>query len=157
VRALERARDDLIRSLVREPSHEELAHALGASAEDVRVIEALRVRVLSLERATSLTEEPERQAVWEIPDAAHRSPEAELTRKGLAADLEDCLATALTEDERRVLTLRYPAQLTLEQVARVLGVPLGTVGSRERRAERKMKACLEGKGWEVREILHTLS
>jgi DNA-directed RNA polymerase sigma subunit (sigma70/sigma32) len=153
---LERAREDLIQSFAREPSRDELASALGLSAEDVRTIEALRVHMLSLEHLSSPTEEAERQPIWELPDAGHHSAEAELTRKGLAEDLDECLARALTEEERRVLTLRYLTQLTLEQVARVLGIPLGTVSSRERRAARKMKQCLEGKGWQVRDILHPL-
>jgi RNA polymerase sigma-70 factor (ECF subfamily) len=58
----------------------------------------------------------------------------------------DQLETAirrLSLDHRAVLVLRYYADLPLEQVAQVLGVPLGTVNSRLHHAMRAMRAALD--------------
>ena len=58
----------------------------------------------------------------------------------------DQLETAirrLSVDHRSVLVLRYYADLPLEQVAQVLGVPLGTVNSRLHHAMRAMRAALD--------------
>ena len=51
------------------------------------------------------------------------------------------LAT-LSDEERESVALRYGADLTMPQIARVLGEPLTTVDSRVHRALRKMRAVL---------------
>jgi RNA polymerase sigma-70 factor, ECF subfamily len=58
----------------------------------------------------------------------------------------DQLETAirrLSVDHRAVLVLRHYADLPLEQVAQVLGIPLGTVNSRLHHAMRAMRAALD--------------
>jgi RNA polymerase sigma-70 factor, ECF subfamily len=58
----------------------------------------------------------------------------------------DQLETAirrLSVDHRTVLVLRHYADLPLEEVAQVLGVPLGTVNSRLHHAMRAMRAALD--------------
>ena len=58
----------------------------------------------------------------------------------------DQLETAirrLSVDHRAVLVLRHYADLPLEQVAQVLGIPPGTVNSRLHHAMRAMRAALE--------------
>jgi RNA polymerase sigma-70 factor (ECF subfamily) len=49
----------------------------------------------------------------------------------------------LSVEQRAVVTLRYHADLTLEQVAEVLGVPQGTVHSRLARAIAVLRAALD--------------
>ena len=51
------------------------------------------------------------------------------------------LAT-LSDEERESVALRYGADLSMPQIARVLGEPLTTVDSRVHRALRKMRAVL---------------
>ena len=73
-------------------------------------------------------------ADWEaMPRARARIP--------LALDLLDALA-ALPEADREVLFLLAWADLTYEQIAAALDVPLGTVRSRINRARRKLDAVL---------------
>ena len=58
----------------------------------------------------------------------------------------DQLETAirrLSVDHRAVLVLRHYADLPLDQVAQVLGIPLGTVNSRLHHAMRAMRAALD--------------
>jgi len=55
--------------------------------------------------------------------------------------LRDALAT-LTTDQRRLLALRYDADLELAEIAAVLAVPLGTVKSRLSRALAALRARL---------------
>jgi RNA polymerase sigma-70 factor (ECF subfamily) len=50
---------------------------------------------------------------------------------------------ALPERHRRVLTLAVHAELSHEQIADVLGIPVGTVASRRNTAVRKLRAKLE--------------
>jgi RNA polymerase sigma-70 factor (ECF subfamily) len=48
----------------------------------------------------------------------------------------------LTTDQRTVLVLHYQVGLPLEQIAEIVGVPYGTVGSRLHNAKRSLKAAL---------------
>ena len=52
---------------------------------------------------------------------------------------------ALSPDHRIVIALRYGRDLTLEQVADTLGLPLGTVKSRLHRARLALRKKLQGK------------
>jgi RNA polymerase sigma-70 factor (ECF subfamily) len=60
---------------------------------------------------------------------------------------DDAVAAAvarLSPDHRIVIALRYWRDLTLEQVAETLGLPLGTVKSRLHYALRALRSELEG-------------
>lgn len=54
----------------------------------------------------------------------------------------DAGLSRLTPDQRTVLVLRYYLDLSLEEIAGVLGVPVGTVKSRTHRALEAMHAAL---------------
>lgn len=60
-----------------------------------------------------------------------------------AAALRAALAT-LTREQRRLLVLRYDADLELAEIAEVLAIPLGTVKSRLSRALAALRARLSG-------------
>lgn len=63
--------------------------------------------------------------------AAPESIEREVGLRAQAGTLREMLAQ-LPEDQRRVLELAYLQDLTQSQIARVLGLPLGTVKGRAR-------------------------
>lgn len=48
----------------------------------------------------------------------------------------------LNADQRRVIALRYGADLTESEIAQVLGWPVGTVKSRLNRARERLRMCL---------------
>jgi len=52
----------------------------------------------------------------------------------------------LSADQRAVLVLHYYADLPLSEMADILGVPVGTVGSRLHHAARRLRAVLEADG-----------
>lgn len=88
----------------------------------------------SIERAE---DEPPRPVLDTAP-----GPEADAARRQLQSLLWRALA-ALPEPQREILVLRDYQDLTYEEIARVLGVPLGTVMSRLHRARRAARAAVE--------------
>ncbi len=93
----------------------------------------------------------ERQRVYLQPlsplalEAAGREPAPyECDPQQLIADREE-LSRALAHlnaDQRRVIALRYGADLSEAEIAQVLGWPVGTVKSRLNRAREKLRVCL---------------
>jgi RNA polymerase sigma-70 factor (ECF subfamily) len=69
-------------------------------------------------------------------------PEADTARRQLQALLWRALGT-LTEPQREILVLRDYRDLSYEEIARVLDVPLGTVMSRLHRARRAAREAVE--------------
>ena len=93
--------------------------------------EARRKRELSLElEAEDLPAEA--GLVEEMPDVASR------------VDLERAMAT-LSEGERAALAACYYADLSHEEAAQALGIPVGTVKTHVLRGKAKLKARLAGK------------
>jgi RNA polymerase sigma factor (sigma-70 family) len=68
----------------------------------------------------------------------------QIVRLENAADLHTALET-LSDEQQRVLELRYFADLELSEIALVTEVPLGTVKSRLHRALRTLRATLQAK------------
>lgn len=60
----------------------------------------------------------------------------------LGLDNVRTMLAVLTADQRAVLLLRFVAELTLEEIAAVLGRPLGAVKQLQRRALRSLKRAL---------------
>lgn len=93
-------------------------------------------------RATTLSLEAE-----ETPDAAWKDertkdPQAVLVQQIERAQVQAALAS-LPTPYREVLVLREFENLSYQQMAEVLGCPIGTVMSRLGRAREKLKAALE--------------
>jgi RNA polymerase sigma-70 factor (ECF subfamily) len=80
-------------------------------------------------RRPQLTEDPPEQTA-----TGDRSAEADAIMR---ADVDRALAT-LTSDERRLLALRYVADLTQEAVAETLEIPEGTVKVRLHRLRKRL-------------------
>jgi RNA polymerase sigma-70 factor (ECF subfamily) len=71
------------------------------------------------------------------PPVARTDPQDELERRELQAAVRRAIAR-LPRPQRDVLVLREYAELSYEEIARTLGIELGTVMSRLHRARRKL-------------------
>ncbi|ONG44673.1 hypothetical protein BKE38_27555 [Pseudoroseomonas deserti] len=80
----------------------------------------------------------EEAAVLDLPDQAD-GPDAALSRQQDAARLEQALA-ALPVELRECLVLKEIEELSYKEIARITGVPVGTVMSRLWRARRALLA-----------------
>jgi RNA polymerase sigma factor (sigma-70 family) len=76
----------------------------------------------------------------DMPELALRPPQADAL---LVRDLERAVAR-LPVDQRAVLLLVTLEDMSYEQVARTLGIPIGTVMSRLSRAREKLRAMMLG-------------
>ena len=79
----------------------------------------------------------------EIAATAPDTPLRALESKELLRRLADCLQR-LPAAWKAVLALREAEELPYEEIARVLGIELGTVRSRLARARGALKTCVEG-------------
>lgn len=70
-------------------------------------------------------------------------PESYVQRRELQAAIMDCLQ-ALSEDQRVVAVLSDIEGFSYEEIARIVGVALGTVKSRLSRARHSLRDCLQG-------------
>lgn len=74
-----------------------------------------------------------------MPEPAYSDESLEaIERTSFAARL-----ALLSDDERRILLLRYDADLTQPAIAAVLGIPEGTVKVRLHRARGKLRTLVE--------------
>ena len=78
----------------------------------------------------------------EMPELAQRATQGDAL---MVRDLERAVA-ALPEGQRQVLLLVALEDLSYEETARVLGIPIGTVMSRLARAREKVRSLMHGKG-----------
>lgn len=78
----------------------------------------------------------------DMPELAQRAVQGDAL---LVRDLERALV-ALPAAQREVLLLVALEDLSYEQTARVLGIPIGTVMSRLARAREKLRTMMQGKG-----------
>jgi RNA polymerase sigma factor (sigma-70 family) len=76
----------------------------------------------------------------EMPELAQRAPQGDAL---LVRDLDRAI-TRLPSEQRAVLLLVTLEEMSYEQVARTLGIPIGTVMSRLSRAREKLRAMMLG-------------
>lgn len=86
----------------------------------------------------------ERKAPQGLQDAAAASGDAasETESAGELAQLRDALGN-LPDEQRAILSLHYLDDMSVVQIARVFGVPVGTVKSRLYHARNRLKQALE--------------
>jgi RNA polymerase sigma factor (sigma-70 family) len=89
-------------------------------------------------RATRLTDPLED----EMPELAQRAPQGDGL---LVRDLDRAIGR-LPAEQRAVLLLVTLEEMSYEEVARTLGIPIGTVMSRLSRARDKLRVMMQGQG-----------
>lgn len=92
--------------------------------------------------ASQVRRAPARAAVVDIDDVVHEIRSVD-SHRDQAIDLQRCLLL-LPEDQRAVLLLVALEDLSYAQVAKVLGIPVGTVMSRLSRARARLQDLMEG-------------
>ena len=95
------------------------------------------LRPLSLDDVTESEVSPGTGSYMEQVDPQEQVAQREEVRQALAQ---------LSPDQRRVIALRYGADLTEVDIAQVLGWPVGTVKSRLNRARERLRALLNDGG-----------
>jgi RNA polymerase sigma-70 factor (ECF subfamily) len=101
-----------------------------------------RAKLVSLSQTEEGTSGEERTI--ELTDPADR-PDEEAEKSELARRL-DALVQQLPPDSRTAILLRHQQDLPYEEIARVLGVPIGTVKARIHRARIMLKQKLLAQG-----------
>jgi RNA polymerase sigma-70 factor (ECF subfamily) len=126
--------------------------------------DALQAALVAIWRDLPTLRDPDRFVAWAYRVLVRRcQADRRRARRSLAlVDIEPALATTgdvqvsvalhdelerafrtLTDDQRSVLVLTYYRELTIEEVAEVMGVPPGTVKSRLHYAKQAMRAAVE--------------
>jgi len=118
----------------------------------LRDVASLRSWLLTIARNQFLqwhrSERPEAAVVGDVPDEADDAPGAESTLERARRDLAVRRAVERLEpDLRETVALHYFQELSLREVAAVLGLPVGTAKSRIHRALDDLGKSLER--WEV--------
>jgi RNA polymerase sigma-B factor len=128
----------LTEELGRFPTPKEIARRLEVSVEDV--LEALEAgharRTLSLDAPRSAEDEDAATGLESIGDA---DPGYDRVEAGLASNAAD-----LSEEEWRVLRMRFDDELTQQEIGRQLGVSQMQVSRISRRALWKLLAAVQG-------------
>jgi RNA polymerase sigma factor for flagellar operon FliA len=141
VRALQAATGDLTARLGRSPSDDEIREALGCSPSDyAQILEAASCQIVSLDSGT----DDEGNPLADLVNGKHVVDPSE--RAAIRAAIGQALRQ-LDERERIVLSLYYVEDLTLQEVANVIGVHKSVVVRNHSRAILKLRALLEVSGF----------
>ena len=81
-----------------------------------------------------------------LVDSGAPSPFDSAAQRGLRQDLEAALAR-LRPEYRRLIVMRYLEDLSYEDIAEVVGLPLGTVKSHLHRARAALGRLMAESGW----------
>ncbi len=112
------------------------------SLRDADRFEAWTYRLVTRACLQELRRRRRVQVVELSPDDVIEQPGDFAADAALRDQLQHALAS-LTPDHRAVVVLRHLSGLPLEEIAEVLGVPLGTVASRLHHATRSLRAAID--------------
>jgi RNA polymerase primary sigma factor len=146
LRRIQKIRDDLTKTLGREPSHEEVAVASGDKPSRLEALEGLFMSFVSLD--TPIDEEGKLELAEVIPDNSQDSPLVKLEEENALDDVEEAL-THLPNREREIVRLRYGLKdgkfYTLEELGQMMGVTRERVRQLELKALKVLRHPMVGK------------
>jgi len=151
LKVLEKAAEELSQRLGRKPFITELAQFADLTEEEVQTTLDLRIYISSI-NAPNQDDGLIGGPLAVDPLAPDPGPEEQVMKQRLAQSVDLCLQTALDADERRITTLRFTGGLTRARIGALLDLNPSKVERLERVAKRKLRSCLETKGWEIRDI-----
>ncbi len=149
---LKKAQRELKQLLQRNPSEAELAEALEISPEQLRQLQQLRRKSLSLNHRVGKEEDTELMDLLE--DEISQSPEQQMSETMMRQELWEVLAQVLTPREKDVISMRYglttSEPCTLEQVGCLFNLSRERVRQIQSKAMRKLRRphiAKRLKGW----------
>jgi RNA polymerase sigma factor (RpoD-like family) len=151
---LKKAQRELKQQLRRNPSENEVAEALEISPEQLRQLQQLRRKALSLNHRIGKEEDTE--LVDLLEDEVGQSPEQQMSETMMRQEIWDVLSDVLTPREKDVISLRYglttSEPCTLEQVGCLFNLSRERVRQIQSKAMRKLRRpqiAKRLKGWLV--------
>jgi RNA polymerase nonessential primary-like sigma factor len=143
---------DLRRQLRRKPTEDELAEALSISPQQLRLLEQVRRKSLSLNHRIGSEENSELMDVLE--DYESLSPESQINELMMRQELLEVLRSVLNEREQDILSLRYGlttgVSYTLDEVSGMCSLSRERVRQIQAKAMRKLRrpqVAERLKGW----------
>jgi len=149
---LKKAHRELRRELQRNPTEAELAKALEMAPDQLRSLQQVRRRSLSLNHRVGKGEDTELMELLE--DGNTQTPEAQISESMMRNEITSVLAEVLTEREKDIITLRYGLATgethTLEEVGSMFNLSRERVRQIQTKAMRKLRrpqVASRLKGW----------
>ncbi|NET31063.1 MAG: RNA polymerase sigma factor, RpoD/SigA family [Cyanothece sp. SIO1E1] len=149
---LKKAHRDLRKELNRNPTETELAESLDISPEQLRNLQQVRRRSLSLNHRVGKGEDTELMELLE--DGNTQSPENQMSEAMMRQEICDVLADVLTQREKDIISLRYGLTTgethTLEEVGGMFNLSRERVRQIQTKAMRKLRrpqVASRLKGW----------
>jgi RNA polymerase primary sigma factor len=149
---LKKAHRDLRRDLNRNPTEAELAQALDTTVEQLRTLQQVRRRSLSLNHRVGKGEDTELMDLLE--DGTTQSPEAKTSEAMMRQEIYSVLSEVLSDRERDIIALRYGLKTgethTLEEVGIIFNLSRERVRQIQTKAMRKLRRpqiAARLKGW----------
>jgi RNA polymerase sigma factor (RpoD-like family) len=149
---LKRAQRELKQHLHRNPSEAEVAQALEVSPEQLRQLQQLRRKALSLNHRVGKEEDTELVDLLEDEDS--QSPEQQMNETMMRQEIWEVLGDVLTPREKDVISLRYglttSEPCTLEEVGCLFNLSRERVRQIQSKAMRKLRRpqiAKRLKGW----------
>ena len=149
---LKKAHRELRRELQRNPTEAELAESLDMAPDQLRSLQQVRRRSLSLNHRVGKGEDTELMELLE--DGNTQSPESQISESMMRHEITSVLAEVLTEREKDIITLRYGLATgethTLEEVGGMFNLSRERVRQIQTKAMRKLRrpqVASRLKGW----------
>ena len=138
---LKKAHRDLRRELQRNPTEGELAEVLDVTVDQLRSLQQVRRRSLSLNHRVGKGEDTELMELLE--DSNTQTPESKISETMMRQEITSVLAEVLTEREKDIITLRYGLATgethTLEEVGGMFNLSRERVRQIQTKAMRKLR------------------
>lgn len=138
---LKKAHRELRKELNRNPTETELAESLEMTPEQLRNLQQVRRRSLSLNHRVGKGEDTELMELLE--DNSTQSPEAQMSEAMMRQEIYNVLGEVLTERERDIIALRYGLTTgethTLEEVGGIFNLSRERVRQIQTKAMRKLR------------------
>ncbi len=138
---LKKAHRELRKELNRNPNEAELAAALDVTPEQLRALQQVRRKSLSLNHRVGKGEDTELMELLE--DGNTLSPESKISESMMRQEVSDVLTEVLTEREKDIISLRYGIATgephTLEEVGGIFNLSRERVRQIQTKAMRKLR------------------
>ncbi|MGD1865643.1 MAG: RpoD/SigA family RNA polymerase sigma factor [Phormidesmis sp.] len=138
---LKKANRELRKELERTPTEAEVAEALDMTPEQLRTLQQVQRKSLSLNHRVGKGEDTELMELLE--DGHSLSPESQISESMMRQEISDVLTEVLTEREKEIIALRYGLTTgethTLEEVGGIFQLSRERVRQIQTKAMRKLR------------------